>query len=176
VHSDASSTATTDWRQIVELYDLHMAVAPSPVVALHRAVAVAEVEGPAAGLALVESLDLDEYRLFHSVRADLLRRLGRNLEASAAYESAITRAGNVSEREFLADRLRSLGRRPEEGSRARHPEEGSRMRHPEEGSLGVILRSASDERIALPRGSSTALARKRSFRRFAPQDDTPRPR
>ena len=136
VHSDASSTATTDWRQIVELYDLHMAVAPSPVVALHRAVAVAEVEGPAAGLALVESLDLDEYRLFHSVRADLLRRLGRNLEASAAYESAITRAGNVSEREFLADRLRSLGRRPEEGSRARHPEEGSRMRHPEEGSLG----------------------------------------
>jgi len=112
VHSDASSTATTDWRQIVQLYDLHMIVAPSPVVALHRAVAVAEVEGPAAGLALVEALDLDDYHVFHSVRADFLRRLGRNDEAAAAYESAITKTGNISEREFLEARLRSLGRHP----------------------------------------------------------------
>ena len=110
VHSDASSTATTDWRQIVQLYDLHMVVAPSPVVELHRAVAIAEVEGPAAGLALVEALDLDDYHVFHSVRADFLRRLGRNVEAAAAYESAITKTGNISEREFLEARLRSLGR------------------------------------------------------------------
>ena len=110
VHSEASSMATTDWRQIVQLYDLHMVVAPSPVVELHRAVAVAEVEGPAAGLALVEALDLDDYHVFHSVRADLLRRLDRGAEAAAAYQAAIERTGNASEREFLAARLRSLGR------------------------------------------------------------------
>ncbi len=114
VHSDASSTATTDWRQIVELYDLHMAVAPSPVVALHRAVAVAEVEGPAVGLALVEALDLNDYHVFHSVRADLLRRLDRGAEAAAAYQAAIERTGNASEREFLEARLREPRAHPEE--------------------------------------------------------------
>jgi len=107
VHSDASSTATTDWRQIVELYNLHMTIAPSPVVALHRAVAVAEVDGPASGLALIDSLDLEDYHLFHSVRADLLRRLGRNREAAAAYEAAISRTSNLSEREFLEARLQA---------------------------------------------------------------------
>jgi RNA polymerase sigma-70 factor, ECF subfamily len=108
VHSDATSTSTTDWPQIVRLYDLHMAIAPSPVVALHRAVAVAEVDGPAAGLALVDSLALVDYHLFHSVRADLLRRLGRRHEAVAAYEAALSRSGNAQERAFLAARLRSL--------------------------------------------------------------------
>src|SRR5262249_8576281 len=74
VHSDAPSAEATDWRQIVALYDQHLAIAPSPVVALNRAVAVAEVEGPEAALALVEGLDLDGYRLYHAIRADLLRR------------------------------------------------------------------------------------------------------
>ena len=108
VHSDARSTASTDWQQVVELYNLHMTIAPTPVVALHRAVAVAEMDGPAIGLALVEALELDDYHVFHSVRADLLRRLGRSGEAAAAYEAAISRAGNASEREFLEARLHTL--------------------------------------------------------------------
>ncbi|MEP6493836.1 MAG: RNA polymerase sigma factor [bacterium] len=106
VHSDAQSRGATDWRQIVQLYDLHMTVAPSPVVALHRAVAVAEVDGPSSGLALVEALDLRDHYMFHSVRADFLRRLGRHAEAAAAYEAAIARSGNSFEREFLQMRLR----------------------------------------------------------------------
>jgi RNA polymerase sigma-70 factor (ECF subfamily) len=73
----------------------------SPVVALHRAVAVAEVDGPGSALALVDSLDLDTYHLFHAVRADLLRRLGRNAEAALGYEAAIARTQNASERAFL---------------------------------------------------------------------------
>ncbi|HJU01449.1 MAG TPA: RNA polymerase sigma factor [Actinomycetes bacterium] len=108
VHSDAASAADTDWGQILALYDQLMAVAPSPVVALHRAVAVAEVQGPAAALALVDGLDLDGYHLFHAVRADLLRRLGRDAEASAAYGAAIARTGNAAERAFLEERRRSL--------------------------------------------------------------------
>ncbi|OOL26776.1 RNA polymerase subunit sigma-24, partial [Rhodococcus rhodochrous] len=71
VHSDAATVETTDWRQVVALYDQLLVVAPTPVAALHRAVAVAEVDGPAAGLALVDALDLDRYHLFHAVRADL---------------------------------------------------------------------------------------------------------
>ena len=82
VHSDAPTAAATDWRQILALYDQLLALAPSPVVALNRAVAVAEVEGPEAALALVDGLDLDGYRLFHAIRADLLRRLGRDAEAA----------------------------------------------------------------------------------------------
>jgi RNA polymerase sigma-70 factor (ECF subfamily) len=101
VHSDALSTDATDWGQIVQLYDQLMAAAPSPVVALNRAVAVAEVEGPAAGLALVEELELDGYYLFHAIRADLLKRLGRAAEAASAYEAAITRTSNAAERAFL---------------------------------------------------------------------------
>src|SRR5215472_10462774 len=85
VHSDAPAAAATDWWQILQLYNQLLAVAPSPVVALNRAVAVAEVEGPDAALAVVDGLDLDGYHLFHSVRADLLRRLGRGAEAAAAY-------------------------------------------------------------------------------------------
>jgi RNA polymerase sigma-70 factor (ECF subfamily) len=108
VHSDAASAPATDWRQILALYDQLMAIAPSPVVALHRAVAVAEVQGPAAALALVDGLELDGYHLFHAIRADLLRRLGRDAEASAAYGAAIARTGNAAERAFLEGRRRSL--------------------------------------------------------------------
>ena len=78
-----------------------MAVAPSPVVALNRAVAVAEVDGPAAALALVDALDLDRYHLFHAIRADLLERLGRHDEAAEAYDAAIARTDNAAERAFL---------------------------------------------------------------------------
>jgi RNA polymerase sigma-70 factor (ECF subfamily) len=109
VHSDASTAGATDWRQIVALYDQLLAVAPSPVVALHRAVAVAEVDGPAAGLQLVDALDLGEHHPFHSVRADLLRRLGRDADARRAYDAAIARAGNAAERAFLQRRRAELG-------------------------------------------------------------------
>jgi RNA polymerase sigma-70 factor, ECF subfamily len=106
VHSDALAAAATDWWQILELYDQLLTLAPSPVVALNRAVAVAEVEGPGAALALVDGLELDSYHLFHAIRADLLRRLGRNAEAALAYEAAIARTRNTAERAFLADQLR----------------------------------------------------------------------
>jgi RNA polymerase sigma-70 factor, ECF subfamily len=109
VHSDAPTAEATDWRQIVALYDQLLAVEPSPVVALHRAVAVAEVDGPAAGLRLVDGLDLGGYHLLHSVRADLLRRLGRDAEAAQAYDAAIARAGNAAERAFLHRRRAELG-------------------------------------------------------------------
>ncbi|HEY3482742.1 MAG TPA: sigma-70 family RNA polymerase sigma factor [Streptomyces sp.] len=110
VHSDAPATAATDWRQIVQLYDQLLTVAPSPVVALHRAVAVAERDGPEAGLALVDALapDLDTYYLLHAVRADLLRRLHRPTEAAAAYEAAMSRTANTAEQHFLRTRLQSL--------------------------------------------------------------------
>ncbi|WP_421735498.1 RNA polymerase sigma factor [Cellulomonas sp.] len=98
VHSEP---AGTDWRQIVLLYDQLMSVAPSPVVALNRAVAVAELEGPAAGLALVDVLPLERFYLFHAVRADLLRRLDRPTEAAAAYDAALALTANDAEREFL---------------------------------------------------------------------------
>jgi RNA polymerase sigma-70 factor (ECF subfamily) len=101
VHSDAPVAAATDWSQIVRLYDQLLAVAPGPVVALNRAVAVAEVDGPAAALALVDGLDLSGYYLFHAIRADLLRRLGRPAEAEVAYEFAIARSGNSIERAHL---------------------------------------------------------------------------
>ena len=101
VHSDAPVAAATDWTQILALYDQLMIVAPSPVVALNRAVAVAEVQGPAAGLALADGLALDRYYLFHAIRADLLRRLGRAAEADAAYAAALGQTQNAAERDFL---------------------------------------------------------------------------
>jgi RNA polymerase sigma-70 factor (ECF subfamily) len=114
VHSDAAAAADTDWYQIVQLYDQLMAVAPSPVVALNRAVAVAEVAGPGVALRLVEELEseggLANFYLFHAIRADLLRRLGRLGEASSAYDAAIARTANEAERAFLqASRERALG-------------------------------------------------------------------
>ena len=103
--------AATDWGQILQLYDQLLAVAPSPVVALNRAVAVAEVEGPATALALVDGLGeaaagdagpgLAGYHVFHAIRADLLRRLGRDAEAAAAYDAALARTGNAAEQDFL---------------------------------------------------------------------------
>ncbi|MEU6739732.1 RNA polymerase sigma factor [Streptosporangium sandarakinum] len=101
VHSDAPEAKDTDRRQILALYDRLLAVAPTPVVALNRAVAVAEVEGLRAALTLVEGLGLDGYHLWHAVRAGLLERLGREGEAAAAYEAAITRCGNAAEVRFL---------------------------------------------------------------------------
>ncbi len=101
VHSDAPAAAATDWRQILQLYDQLLSLGPTPVVALNRAVAVAEVEGPDAALALIDDLDLSGYHLFHAIRADLLRRLGRDSEAATAYEAAIARTENASERDFL---------------------------------------------------------------------------
>lgn len=104
VHSDAPSAAETDWRQILTLYDQLLAIAPTPIVALNRAVALAEVEDPESALAIVGELELDEYPVFHVVRADLLRRLGRSSEAAHAYDAAIARSENAVEREFLARR------------------------------------------------------------------------
>jgi RNA polymerase sigma-70 factor, ECF subfamily len=108
VHSDAATAADTDWRQILALYDQLMLVAPTPVVALNRCVAVAEVDGPARALGLASQLGLDGYYLFHATRADLLRRLGRREEAAAAYDAAIARAGNAAERRFLQERRDSF--------------------------------------------------------------------
>ena len=112
VHSDAATAAQTDWAQILVLYDQLITVTPTPVVALNRCVAVAEVQGPAAALELVDQLSLDGYYLFHATRADLLRRLGRPDDAVAAYDAAIARTANGAERAFLAgrrDRLAPAG-------------------------------------------------------------------
>jgi RNA polymerase sigma-70 factor, ECF subfamily len=109
VHSDAPAAAATDWRQVLQLYDQLLSIAPSPVVALNRAVALAEVEGPAAALASVDALDLDRYYLFHAIRADLLQRLGRRAEAGPAYDAAIGRCENATERAFLQRRRESTG-------------------------------------------------------------------
>jgi RNA polymerase sigma-70 factor (ECF subfamily) len=101
VHADAPTVDQTDWSQIVALYDHLLAVAPTPVVALNRAIAIGEVRGPAAALALVDELDLDNYHPFHAARADLLRRLGQNSEAAAAYQRAAAMAPTDAERDFL---------------------------------------------------------------------------
>jgi RNA polymerase sigma-70 factor (ECF subfamily) len=110
VHADAPSTADTDWRQVVTLYDQLLALAPSPVVALNRAVAVAEADGPAEALAVVDALEgsLSGFHSFHAVRADLLRRLGRRTEAASGYASAIALCDNEPERRFLASQRESL--------------------------------------------------------------------
>ncbi|TDW88028.1 RNA polymerase ECF family sigma subunit [Kribbella pratensis] len=106
VHADAATPTATDWRQILQLYDHLLTLEPTPVVALNRAVAVAEVEGPAAALALVDALSLDTYYLFHAIRADLLTRLDRIPEAQAAYKSALERTPNQAEQNFLRTRMR----------------------------------------------------------------------
>jgi RNA polymerase sigma-70 factor (ECF subfamily) len=112
VHDEAPTAGDTDWRQILGLYELLARLAPSPVVELNRAVALAEVSGPAAGLAAIGALGTDpamaEYRFFHAARADLLRRLGRWEDAAAAYERALALATNDPERTFLEGRLRGV--------------------------------------------------------------------
>lgn len=108
VHCEAPSAADTDWPQILVLYDHLMEIAPSPIVALNRAVAVAEIHGPGAALGLLEAIDLPHYHLLHAVRADLLRRLGRMSDAAAAYQLALDGCGNSKEREFLQRQSRTL--------------------------------------------------------------------
>jgi RNA polymerase sigma-70 factor (ECF subfamily) len=108
VHSDAASPGETDWRQILTLYDQWMTIAPGPVVALNRAVAVAEIEGAELALRLVDELDLPGYHLFHAVRADLLRRLARRGDSAVAYRTAIGLCTNAREREFMEKQLESV--------------------------------------------------------------------
>jgi RNA polymerase sigma-70 factor (ECF subfamily) len=112
VHSDARTASETDWRRILQLYDQLVAIAPGPIVALNRAVAVAELEGPAAALRIVDALALAAYHPFHAVRADLLRRIGRAADAAAAYETAIALCQNATEREFLRRRAAGLASEP----------------------------------------------------------------
>jgi RNA polymerase sigma-70 factor, ECF subfamily len=108
VHSDATSAARTDWQQILTLYDQLMCIAPSAVVALNRAVAVAEVYGVVQALQLVDAIHLPKYHLYHAVRADLLRRIGRPTEAASAYRLALDNCENNRERDFLTRQCRSL--------------------------------------------------------------------
>jgi RNA polymerase sigma-70 factor (ECF subfamily) len=110
VHTSARDTRDTDWSQVVALYDQLVRIDPSPVVALNRAVALAELDGPQVALSLVDRLDLDGYHAYHATRAELLRRLGRSAQARAAYERAIALAGNTAEVAYLTRRRDQLGR------------------------------------------------------------------
>jgi RNA polymerase sigma-70 factor (ECF subfamily) len=105
VHSDAASAADTDWGQILALYDLLLALTATPVVALNRSVAVAQVHGPDVALAAIEGLPLAAFHLFHATRGEFLTRLGRREEAAAAYRRAVALAGNAAERRLLERRL-----------------------------------------------------------------------
>ena len=112
VHAEAESAATTDWPQIVALYNQLVRIQPSPVVQLNRAVAIAERDGPAAGLQQIEAVlehgELANYYLAHSARAEMYRRLGRTAEARASYEKALTLTQQEPERQFLQERIRQL--------------------------------------------------------------------
>ena len=112
MHDEAASLATTDWPQIVKLYDVLQAIAPSPMVELNRAVSVAMVDGPAAGLTLIDTLESDGrlsgYYMLHAARADLLHKLQREEEAAAAYRRALELVGNEAERAFLVRRLSEI--------------------------------------------------------------------
>jgi RNA polymerase sigma-70 factor, ECF subfamily len=113
VHAEAPSTAATDWSEIIGLYDALLQLAPSPVVELNRAVAVAMRDGPADGLALVEAIlargHLSDYRFAHAARAELCRRLGRTADAKAAFERALALTRQEPERRFLERRLAEVG-------------------------------------------------------------------
>lgn len=109
VHTDARDARDTDWSQVVALYDRLVRLDPSPVVALNRAVAVAEIDGPDVALALVDRLPLEGYHAFHATRAELLRRLARGREAREAYDRAIVLAGNSAEAAYLTRRRNQLG-------------------------------------------------------------------
>ncbi len=108
VHADAPTLAATDWVQILTIYDQLLAIAPTPVIELNRAVALAEIEGPAAALADIEPLELDTYYLWHAIRADLLQRCGRTAEAYRAYERAIQATDNPAEQRHLRQRQHEL--------------------------------------------------------------------
>jgi RNA polymerase sigma-70 factor (ECF subfamily) len=124
VHTDARTPADTDWHQILQLYDQLLALAPTPIVALNRAVAAAEVEGPDAALTAVESLDLTEVAAFHAVRADLLRRTGRPADATQAYAAAIALAGNTAERDYFERARDNLRARPVDNGNGLHEPNG----------------------------------------------------
>ncbi len=102
VHTDAPTAADTEWSQVVALYDQLARLDPSPIVALNRAVAVAELDGPEVALALVDRLPLPGYHAWHAARADLLRRLGRSAEAKQAYDAAIAATQNSAEGAYLS--------------------------------------------------------------------------
>lgn len=104
VHTDAADSRDTDWNQVVALYDQLYAVMPTPIVALNRAVAVAELDGPNVALSIIDTLPLDGYHAWHAARADLLRRLGRSAEARDAYDAAIAATQNPAERAYLTRR------------------------------------------------------------------------
>jgi RNA polymerase sigma-70 factor (ECF subfamily) len=108
VHSDATTADETDWSQIVTLYDQLLALSPTPVIAMNRAIAVAEIDGPGPALTIVDQLGLDDYHLFHTTRADLLERLGRDDEAVAAFDAALDRTANAAERRLLQARRAAL--------------------------------------------------------------------
>jgi RNA polymerase sigma-70 factor, ECF subfamily len=112
VHAEAESSAVTDWRQVVALYDRLVRIQPSPVVQLNRAVAIAMRDGPEAGLTLIDALledgELANYYLAHSARADMYRRLGRTSEARSSYEKALALTQQEPERQFLQERIRQL--------------------------------------------------------------------
>jgi RNA polymerase sigma-70 factor (ECF subfamily) len=110
VHTSSSDVRDTDWSQVVALYDQLVRLDPSPVVALNRAIAVAELDGPDVGLAIVDRLgdQLADYHAFHVTRAELLRRLGRSEESRAAYDAAIALAGNTAETAYLTRRRDQL--------------------------------------------------------------------
>lgn len=121
VHADAASIDATDWSQVLALYDQLLAVSPTRVVALNRAIALGEVRGPQAALALLDDLDLDGYHLFHAARADLLRRLGRPGHAARAYARAADLATSDAERAFLFGRLEEVGSTGSKRSEALRP-------------------------------------------------------
>ncbi|MGH3850267.1 MAG: RNA polymerase sigma factor, partial [Pseudonocardiaceae bacterium] len=102
VHTDAPTAPDTDWAQVVALYDQLSRLDPSPIVALNRAVAIAELDGPKVALALIDRLPLTGYHAWHAARADLLRRLGRSVEARQAYNAAIAATQNSAERGYLS--------------------------------------------------------------------------
>ncbi|MEO7370457.1 MAG: RNA polymerase sigma factor [Ilumatobacteraceae bacterium] len=110
VHADAPSAAATDWSQIVQLYDQLLMFTPTPIVALNRAIAIGELDGPGPALAIVERLQLANYHLYHAARADLLQRLGRSAEADIAYARSLELTTNAVEREHLQHRRDDLTR------------------------------------------------------------------
>ncbi|HEY4571240.1 MAG TPA: RNA polymerase sigma factor, partial [Kribbella sp.] len=111
VHTSARDFRDTDWSQIVALYDQLARIDASPIVALNRAIAVAELDGPEVALATIDRLDdkLAGYHAYHAARADLLRRVGRSRQSRAAYDQAIALAGNTAETAYLTRRRNQLG-------------------------------------------------------------------
>jgi RNA polymerase sigma-70 factor (ECF subfamily) len=109
VHTDATSASDTDWSQVVALYDQLVSIDPSPIVALNRAVAIAELDGPDVALALIDRLPLAGYHAWHAARADMLRRLRRDVEADDAYDAAIAATQNAAERAYLSMKRNQLG-------------------------------------------------------------------